>query len=94
MVSYTSLQSLPRILSNVYLLGLIFLSSMASSIMTELGPSVPIEERLATVLVHLSLSTMFVGLGLIIIGKLRLASLVQYLPTPVIGKNIHICGQG
>ncbi|KAF1794901.1 Cyclic nucleotide-binding-like [Phytophthora cactorum] len=71
--------------------GMIFLASMASSIMTELGSTVPLE-RIATVLVHLSISTMLVGVGLILTGKAKLASLVQYLPTPVIGGYLAYVG--
>ncbi|DBA02254.1 TPA: hypothetical protein N0F65_007664 [Lagenidium giganteum] len=72
--------------------GLIFLSSIAASVMTELGPHVPMDERIATVLFTLSISTAFVGVGLIVLGKLRLASLVQYLPTPVIGGYLAYIG--
>ncbi|KAG1689057.1 hypothetical protein DVH05_002825 [Phytophthora capsici] len=88
----TSLSPLPFAIGQVQDTGMIFLASMASSIVTELGPSVPLEERIATVLVHLSISTMFVGVGLILTGKARLASLVQYLPTPVIGGYLAYVG--
>ncbi|RMX63647.1 hypothetical protein KXD40_008789 [Peronospora effusa] len=89
---FTSLSPLPFAIGQVQDTGMIFLASMASSIMTELGPAVPITERIATVLIHLSLSTMLVGLGLILTGKARLASLVQYLPTPVIGGYLAYVG--
>ncbi|TMW61102.1 hypothetical protein Poli38472_013565 [Pythium oligandrum] len=72
--------------------GLIFLSTMATSIMVELGPTVPFQERIATVVVHLSICTAMVGFGLIVFGKLRLASLVNYLPTPVIGGYLAFIG--
>ncbi|CAH0519744.1 unnamed protein product [Peronospora belbahrii] len=88
----TSLSPLPFAIGQVQDTGMIFLASMASSIMTELGPAVPLAERISTVLVHLSLSTMLVGLGLVLTGKARLASLVQYLPTPVIGGYLAFVG--
>ncbi|KAG7383245.1 hypothetical protein PHYPSEUDO_003925 [Phytophthora pseudosyringae] len=88
----TSLSPLPFAIGQVQDTGMIFLASMASSIVTELGPAVPLEERVATVLVHLSISTILVGLGLILTGKARLASLVQYLPTPVIGGYLAYVG--
>ncbi|KAL3659284.1 hypothetical protein V7S43_015861 [Phytophthora oleae] len=91
-VVITSLSPLPFAIGQVQDTGMIFLASMASSIVTELGPSVPLEERIATVLVHLSISTMLVGVGLILTGKARLASLVQYLPTPVIGGYLAYVG--
>ncbi|KAJ8575874.1 hypothetical protein ON010_g3337 [Phytophthora cinnamomi] len=88
----TSLSPLPFAIGQVQDTGMIFLASMAASIMTELGPTVPLVERIATVLVHLSISTMLVGVGLILTGKARLASLVQYLPTPVIGGYLAYVG--
>jgi MFS superfamily sulfate permease-like transporter len=65
--------------------GLIFLSAMASSIVSqtrERGASH--DEILATVLCWLALSTAMLGLGLMLTGAFRLASLVQYLPMPVV----------
>ncbi|GMF43197.1 unnamed protein product [Phytophthora fragariaefolia] len=88
----TSLSPLPFAIGQVQDTGMIFLASMASSVMTELGPTVPLPERIATVLVHLSISTVLVGVGLILTGKARLASLVQYLPTPVIGGYLAYVG--
>ncbi|KAG2770253.1 hypothetical protein PC116_g19996 [Phytophthora cactorum] len=91
-VVITSLSPLPFAIGQVQDTGMIFLASMASSIMTELGSTVPLVERIATVLVHLSISTMLVGVGLILTGKAKLASLVQYLPTPVIGGYLAYVG--
>nr|CCA16244.1 Sulfate Permease (SulP) Family putative [Albugo laibachii Nc14] len=73
--------------------GLIFLSIMATSIMDQLASEgVPMEERISTVLIHLSLSSAIVGIGLIALGRFRLASFVQYLPTPVIGGYLAYIG--
>lgn len=83
---------LPFAIAQVQDAGLIFSATMATSIMTELGDAVPLEERVATVVVHLSICTVLVGLGLILTGKARLASLVQYLPTPVIGGYLAYIG--
>ena len=43
---------------------------------------------LVTTLATLSSATALLGIALIITGRLRLASLVQYLPLPVIGSPI------
>lgn len=91
-LAITVLSPMPFAIAQTQDAGLIFLSAMAVSIMTELGPSVPMEERIATVVVHLSISAILVGLGLIALGKLRLASLVQFLPTPVIGGYLAYIG--
>jgi hypothetical protein len=52
---------------------------------------------ISTVLVSLSLSTAALGLALVGLGRLRLASLVQYLPMPVVGGYLafigFFCGQ-
>lgn len=87
-----ALSPLPFAIAQVQDAGVLFLSSMATAIMTSLGPETPLHERLATVVVHLSLSTALVGIGLIVIGRMRLASLVQYLPSPVIGGYLAFMG--
>ena len=52
---------------------------------------------LATATVGLSMCTALLGVGLFVIGKLKLASYVQYLPTPVVGGYLafigFFCGQ-
>lgn len=87
-----ALSPLPFAIAQVQDAGLLFLSSMATAIVTSLGPGVPLHERLATVVVHLSVSTALVGCGLLVIGRARLASLVQYLPSPVIGGYLAFIG--
>ncbi|TMW61103.1 hypothetical protein Poli38472_013566 [Pythium oligandrum] len=91
-LAITFLSPLPFAIAQTQDAGLIFLSTMAASIMNQLGVAVPLEERIATVVVHLSICTALVGLGLIVLGKLRLASRVQYLPTPVIGGYLAFIG--
>ncbi|KAJ0395928.1 hypothetical protein P43SY_009333 [Pythium insidiosum] len=88
----TVLSPLPFAIAQTQDAGLIFLSSMAVSIMTELGPTVPMAERIATVVVHLSICASLVGIGLMVLGRMRLASFVQYLPTPVIGGYLAFIG--
>eukprot|EP00055_Hartaetosiga_balthica_P012536 m.61143 g.61143 ORF g.61143 m.61143 type:complete len:1064 (-) comp7982_c0_seq1:318-3509(-) len=90
---FTIVSSLPFAIGQVQDAGLIFLSSMASSIVhycEENGSSR--DETFATVLVWLALSTALLGVALIITGKLKLASLVQYLPMPVVGGYLAYIG--
>ncbi|KAF0683474.1 Aste57867_24508 [Aphanomyces stellatus] len=52
----------------------------------------PASAVIATTLVTLSLATMLMGLALILTGHFKLASLVQYLPMPVIGGYLSYIG--
>jgi len=56
------------------------------------------EEILATTVIGLSLFTTILGIGLVIIGRLKLASYVSLLPMPVVGGYLAFiglfCGQG
>ena len=81
--------------------GLIFLSAMASDIAYKLignrdeNDNVTLEETesvLSTTLFVLAISTAILGVLLIIVSKLKLASLVQYLPMPVIGGYLAFIG--
>eukprot|EP00038_Savillea_parva_P025233 m.46802 g.46802 ORF g.46802 m.46802 type:complete len:1030 (+) comp6806_c0_seq1:50-3139(+) len=73
--------------------GLIFLSTMSSDIVRECrAHNATPEETLATVLCWLAMSTALLGLALILTGWLRLASLVQYLPLPVVGGYLAFIG--
>ena len=81
--------------------GLIFLSSMASSLVSTVlaypichDPHSPdcAPAVVVTVLVGLSLATALLGLALIVTGRLRLTSFVQYLPLPVIGGYLAFIG--
>jgi MFS superfamily sulfate permease-like transporter len=95
---FSTLSTLPFAVGSVQDAGLIFLSTIATSIVRycqALGCSD--EEILATTCVGLSIFTACLGVGLIIIGKLRLAQYVQKLPTPVVGGYLafigFFCGQ-
>ncbi len=73
--------------------GLIFLSSMASTLADycrqhKLSDAV----LLSTTLVLLSLSTALVGLSLILMGKLRLASAVTYIPMAAVSGYLAFIG--
>jgi SulP family sulfate permease len=76
--------------------GLIFLSAMATSIVRDMKGESP-EDVMATVLCTLAASTALLGFCLILTGKLKLATLVQYLPLPVVGGYLAyiglFCGQ-
>eukprot|EP00924_Labyrinthula_sp_SR-Ha-C_P006325 snap_masked-scaffold_31-processed-gene-3.2-mRNA-1 protein AED:0.08 eAED:0.09 QI:0/0/0/1/1/1/2/0/702 len=74
--------------------GLIFLSSMARKIVLNLSQHEGIEndDVVTTVIFALSGSTALLGILLIIVGKLQLANIVQYLPLPVIGGYLAYIG--
>ena len=79
-LSFTLFSSLPFAVGQVQDAGLIFLSSMASSIVGAVNE----ENLIPTTLFLLSASTAGLGVMLMLIGKLRLASVVQFLPMPVV----------
>ena len=90
--------TLPFAVGQVQDAGLIFLSAMASSIVAHCTHKGADDTTIiSTVLVTLSLATFLLGCLLIVIARLKLASLVQYLPMPVIGGYLayigFFCGQ-
>jgi len=75
--------------------GLIFLSSMAVTIVSNMqtsGASADPSKVMSTTVVSLSLCTGVLGLLLVLLGKLKLARLVQYLPLPVVGGYLAYIG--
>ncbi|CAD7702019.1 unnamed protein product [Ostreobium quekettii] len=85
--------SLPAAIGQVQDVGLIFLSTMASSIMSSaIEKNMKPEEALGATLVTLSLSTLIVGLLVTTTGYLKLAGLVQYVPLPVVGGYLGYVG--
>ena len=89
---FTLKSSLTFAIGQVQDAGLIFLSSMASSIVTLTRErSASHEEILATVLCWIAISTALLGVGLYLTGLFKLASLVQYLPMPVVSACICKC---
>ncbi|TDH66117.1 uncharacterized protein CCR75_001393 [Bremia lactucae] len=93
---FTCVSSLPFAMGQVQDAGLIFLSAMCSSIIKSLhttrGDAFSMDEVLATTLFTMAISTAGLGAALIITGKLRLASFVQYLPMPVVGGYLAFIG--
>jgi SulP family sulfate permease len=74
--------------------GLIFLSSMAANIAEFMLDSGNHNTKaiVSTALFVLSLYTALMGLVLIVIGRLRLASVIQYLPMPgIIFPSFYCC---
>ncbi|KAF0700584.1 Aste57867_8920 [Aphanomyces stellatus] len=87
--------TMPFAVGQVQDAGLIFLSAMASSIVHSLHKSddqFVMQEVLSTTLFTLCGSTAFLGVALVITGKLRWASFVQYLPMPVVGGYLSFIG--
>ncbi|KAG1710235.1 hypothetical protein DVH05_017240 [Phytophthora capsici] len=95
-ICFTCVSSLPFAMGQVQDAGLIFLSAMCSSIIKSLhemrGDDFSMEEVLATTLFTMAVSTAVLGAALIVTGKLRLASFVQYLPMPVVGGYLAFIG--
>lgn len=87
--------TLPFALGQVQDAGLIFLSSMATQIVndqSQFAADATTEDKLATVLISLALSTALLGVALIVTGQLELAQYVQYLPLPVVGGYLAFIG--
>eukprot|EP01025_Chloroclados_australasicus_P026602 TRINITY_DN2642_c0_g2_i1.p1 TRINITY_DN2642_c0_g2~~TRINITY_DN2642_c0_g2_i1.p1 ORF type:complete len:900 (-),score=76.19 TRINITY_DN2642_c0_g2_i1:308-3007(-) len=94
------LSSMKFAVGQVQDIGLIFLSAMATSIAQQLWWNVPESQRteqlaqkvMGTALITTALSTALVGLLIIVIGKLKLAQLVQFVPVPVVGGYLGYVG--
>ena len=90
---FSTLSSLPFAVGQVQDAGLIFLSSMAATLVeTCRARGADDETLLATATVGLSLSTALLGLALVLIGRLKLAQWVQILPTCVVGGYLAFIG--
>lgn len=92
---FTATSSLPFAIGQVQDAGLIFLSAMASATVRALEAAeedIPMNEVIATVLFTLASSTALLGVALVVTGKLKLASFVQYLPMPVVGGYLAYIG--
>ena len=97
---FTISSSLPFAVGQVQDAGLIFLSGMTSDIVSyyQSNPSkMSFESMVATALFVISISTAALGIALMVTGRLKLASMMQYLPMPVIGGYLayigFYCGQ-
>lgn len=91
-LSFSLFSSLPFAVGQVQDAGLIFLSSIAGAIVQSCQERDKHESILPTTLFTLALCTAALGVLLIITAKLRLATLVQYLPMPVIGGYLAFIG--
>mmetsp|Transcript_11242 Transcript_11242/g.27035 ORF Transcript_11242/g.27035 Transcript_11242/m.27035 type:complete len:583 (+) Transcript_11242:33-1781(+) len=90
---FSTFSSLPFAVGSVQDAGLIFLSSMASDMVEYCRKEGYSDEvMLATVTVGLGLAAALLGLGLILVGKLRLAGYVQMLPTCVVAGYLAFIG--
>jgi len=90
---FTTFSSLPFAIGQVQDAGLIFLSSMATSIVQYCqNRGYDDETLLATTTVGLALCTTILGCGLVLVGKLKLAQYVQMLPTCVVGGYLAYIG--
>ncbi len=73
--------------------GLIFLRKMTLNVAQKLeAEGQPPEVILATALMITALSTLSLGFVMILIGKLKLARFVSYLPVPVVGGYLAFIG--
>uniref|UniRef100_A0A7S1UB31 STAS domain-containing protein n=1 Tax=Phaeomonas parva TaxID=124430 RepID=A0A7S1UB31_9STRA len=73
--------------------GLIFLAAMAGTIVTFCNDAgADSDTMISTTVVLLSSATLCLGLALMLVGRLKLASCVQYLPMPVVGGYLAFIG--
>lgn len=86
---FSIFSNLPFAVGQVQDAGLIFLSAMASNIAANINNP---ENLLPTTLFILALSSAILGIFLLITSKLKLATVVQYLPMTVIGGYLAFIG--
>jgi SulP family sulfate permease len=92
-VVFSLRSTLPFAIGQVQDAGLIFLAAIVGSISITLQSEGYADEKiLSTCLVALSVSTGLLGVALIVLGRFRLASAVQYLPMPVVGGYLAFIG--
>eukprot|EP00878_Enallax_costatus_P013193 GHUV01013790.1.p1 GENE.GHUV01013790.1~~GHUV01013790.1.p1 ORF type:complete len:1035 (+),score=287.38 GHUV01013790.1:628-3732(+) len=90
---FTIWSSLPFAVGQPQDVGLIFLSAMATSI-AEIGHDVGMEvhEIIGTALLTLTVATAVVGIMTMLVARFKLATLVQYVPLPVVGGYLGYVG--
>lgn len=90
---FSAFSSLPFAVGSVQDAGLIFLSHMATDMVQYCqNQGYNNQVMLATVTVGLGLAAAVLGVGLIVVGKLRLAGYVQMLPTCVVAGYLAFIG--
>jgi hypothetical protein len=91
--TFMLLSTMPFAVGQVQDVGLIFLSSMATSIADICArASIGADVALGTSLLTMCLSTFVVGFLCLLVGKFELAQLVQYVPLPVVGGYLGYVG--
>eukprot|EP01038_Epipyxis_sp_PR26KG_P008476 gene8476-11458_t len=91
-ICFCIFSSLPFAVGQVQDAGLIFLSAMAGSVATGCTAMNNKAAIVPTTLFTLAISTSTLGLMLIAVSKMKLASVIQYLPMPVIGGYLAFIG--
>ena len=92
-VCFSTFSSLPFAVGQVQDAGLIFLSSMATTIVDYCrSHGHDLETVLATATIGIPMATAFLGVGLIVLGRWQLAQYVQLLPTSVVGGYLAYIG--
>ncbi|RLN31590.1 hypothetical protein BBI17_009315, partial [Phytophthora kernoviae] len=91
-VIFTLLSSLPFAIGQVQDAGLIFLSTMVTSVCNSLGEDVPTEAKVITIVVTIGIATASLGVCLVVIWRLKLAAFTSYLPMPVVGGCLAFIG--
>ena len=97
-IMFSTFSSLPFAVGQVQDAGLIFLSAIASDIVRYCRENGYDDDYIiATCTIGLSICTAILGISLVILGKLKLVSIVQKLPTSVVGGYLayigFFCGQ-
>lgn len=92
-ICFSTFSTLPFAVGQVQDAGLIFLSSMARSMVQYCqNQGYTDEAMLATVTIGMGIATALLGFALVLIGKFSLAQYVQMLPTCVIGGYLAFIG--
>lgn len=92
-ICFAIFSSLPFAIGQVQDAGLIFLSAMAASIAQGISSNSPDDPSIMpTTLFTLGICTALLGGMLMVVARLRLASMVQYLPMPVVGGYLAFIG--
>ena len=89
---FTAFSSLPFAIGQVQDAGLIFLSAMAGDIVANISEGADDATLIATTLFILSTCTALLGACLIALGRMKAASVIQYLPMPAIGGYLAYIG--
>ncbi|CAM9434688.1 unnamed protein product, partial [Sphacelaria rigidula] len=92
-IMFSLLSTLPFAIGQVQDAGLIFLSRMTAAVANRaISEGKTADEAMATALVTTALGTAMLGVSLAIVGKLKLARFVAYLPMPVVGGYLAFIG--